>query len=89
MNLSQLRELKTGDKIIYEGPALTKDKLYTVRETSVGRTILDDNGLGIHLFGIDDNFKFSAYGISGPALDKTFPKLLKSVLIEIQLYTKY
>jgi len=45
MNLSQLRELKVGDKIVCKHLlAFTDGKAYTVRPTSVGITVTDDRG---------------------------------------------
>ncbi len=57
MNLSQLRKLKDGDKIICRHlPAFADGKTYTVRKTFIGRIVTDDKGVGrylsriVHLF---------------------------------------
>ncbi len=58
MNLSQLRELKDGDKIVCRNlPAFTDGKTYTVRKTSIGRIVTDDKGIGRYLSGIEHLFE--------------------------------
>jgi len=51
MNLSQVRNLKDGDKIKYSGslPKLTEGKIYEVILTEIGPYIVDDRGLGIRI----------------------------------------
>ena len=46
MNLSALKELKEGDKIIFTipFPPFTVGKEYSVFETEVGKTVCDDTG---------------------------------------------
>lgn len=58
MNLSQLCELKDGDKIVCRHlPAFTVGKSYIVKMTSVGRMITDDNGIGRYLFDMERFFE--------------------------------
>ena len=51
MNLSEVRELNDGDVITFEIPftKFTKGRKYVVKKTSLGKYIIDDNGLGVPL----------------------------------------
>ena len=55
MNLSEVRKLKTGDKVIYKfyPPKFTKGKEYEVKQTPTGRRILDDRGVWVLLAHTD------------------------------------
>jgi len=47
MNLTELRTLKDGDKVVYTEPKrFTTGKEYEVKITPVGRVVIDDNGTG-------------------------------------------
>lgn len=54
MNLSQVRELKTGNMVKFTNKPfnLTVGKIYTIKKTGVGRIIFDDKGFGIPLASI-------------------------------------
>jgi len=53
MNLSTLKKTKTGSKIVFQDrlPAFTVGKAYMIKQTTVGRMIIDDNGLEQYLAG--------------------------------------
>lgn len=58
MNLSQLCELKNGDKIVCKQlPAFTTGKTYTVIKTPIGAMVDDDNGIGRYLFDMEHFFE--------------------------------
>lgn len=58
MNLSQLRELKDGDKIVCKHlPAFTYGKIYIVTGASVRAMVDDDNGAGRFLADIEYLFE--------------------------------
>lgn len=59
MNLSDLKSLQDGDKVVFSIPfqPFTVGKEYVVKKTGVGLMVFNDEGMGIFLCGIESHFE--------------------------------
>ena len=66
MNLTELRSLKDGDKVVFKDfQKFTTDKEYIVKSTGVGRTVVDDNGAGRFLIEHYEQFEILNIKLKG------------------------